>query len=424
MCVASYAVLHNAGYALYEAIILAFLDIWILDSKHPAFDKVIWDVTPFWCSLCTFFSLSVSSLFRSRSDTCHSPSAATMSSGNELGPGDARSSSGSSGNGSVSGSVNGNSVVEGIELEDVNADEINEELPEPGGVVSQVQHALAALCFEARPGSFIYPRMLKVLLSHVMPDQYQCKANDTLLATLLTKRFSIKKLLCRDAVGNTEPSKHETGYGVEYRHLAIIPPSSRYATDRSFAEESEEQKRLHYQTLKKYVAAPLASMDWDHALILKWFKESGVKQKGKKPPSPHNLIFPPLSFIMLKFDVLRVVLNYPGVDQITASVLSPKLACIRGEHVPETGNMEGNEDISVWEEGPCGPFKREIPAPADQWFDTSVAPTYHPHGYFWGVEFPLLRAPPVDQPAPKRAKLTAMQLWMSTTHKDVQAPEA
>ena len=85
----------------------------------------------------------------------------------------------------------------------------------------------------------VEPRMLRVFLDKVVPKTYTILVKDTLLATLMHKKFAqpakntIPVLTTREDVGKTTPSKHETSYGVQCRFLCIIGPDVKYDIDRT-----------------------------------------------------------------------------------------------------------------------------------------------------------------------------------------------
>ena len=199
-----------------------------------------------------------------------------------------------------------------LEGELIDADTANTEVPEPGDTQSRLQHALAALCLRHKPSETIEPRMLRVFLDRVVPDAYRIQPKDTLLAMLMHKHFSIPVLTTREAVGKTSPSKHETSYGVQYRNLCIVGPDPKYNTDRTFAEESEERLRVHYMYLKSILSthpdSTIGELKWTQSDVVTWFKEAKVKKRSKKVVSC-NVQFPPLSFIHVPFEVLRVIIN-------------------------------------------------------------------------------------------------------------------
>ena len=119
----------------------------------------------------------------------------------------------------------------------------NVELPETSDVQSKLQHALAALCLHHSPSDTIETRMLRVFRDKLVPKPYTIHAKDTLLATLMQKKYAqppentIRVFTTHEAVGKTTPSKHETSYGVQYRHLCITGPDVNHDTTRTFADD-------------------------------------------------------------------------------------------------------------------------------------------------------------------------------------------
>ena len=126
---------------------------------------------------------------------------------------------------------------------------------------------------------------------------------------LMHKHFSIPVLTTREAVGKTSPSKHETSYGVQYKNLCIVGPDPKYNTDRTCAEESEERLRVHYMYLKSILSTHpdsiIRELKSTKSDVVTWFKEAKVKKWSKKVVTC-NVQFPPLSFIHVPFEVLRV----------------------------------------------------------------------------------------------------------------------
>ena len=61
-------------------------------------------------------------------------------------------------------------------------------------------------------------------------------------------------LTTREVVGKTTPSKHETSYGVQYRNLCLTGPDVKYDTHRTFADDSDERLRSHFQFLKSILS--------------------------------------------------------------------------------------------------------------------------------------------------------------------------
>ena len=166
------------------------------------------------------------------------------------------------------------------------------EVPEPSDVQSKLQHALAALCLHHSPSDTIEHRKLRVILDKAIPKTYTIHAKDTLLATLMHKKFAqppkntILMLTTREVVGKITPSEHETSYGVQYRNLCITSPDVKYDTDRTFADDSDERLRSHFQFLKSILCMHLdpliRDLKWTKADIQGWYKEADVKKHSKK----------------------------------------------------------------------------------------------------------------------------------------------
>ena len=301
-----------------------------------------------------------------------------------------------------------------LEGELIDADTANTEVPEPGDTQSRLQHALAALCLRHKPSETIEPRMLRVFLDRVVPDAYRIQPKDTLLAMLMHKHFSIHVSTTREAVGKTSPSKHETSYAVQYRNLCIVGPDPKYNTDRTFAEESEERLRVHYMYLKSILSthpdSTIRELKWTQSDVVTWFKEAKIKKRSKKVVTC-NVQFPPLSFIHVPFEVLRVIINDAFCESPHATIHSALRATITGAHVVEVfGEKDG---WRVWDQAPSGTWEKVGTPPDGAVFRTDQQPTYHAHGVLWGIEFLLAPAPkPSSEGAPKRQRLTILGAWL------------
>ena len=134
--------------------------------------------------------------------------------------------------------------------------------------------------------------MLRVFPYKVVPKTYTIHANDTLLATLVHKKFvqppnnTIPVLTTHDDVGKTTSSKHETSYRVPYRNLCNSSPDVKYITDRMFIDDTNEGLRSHFQFLKSILSThrdPLIrDLEWTKADLQGWFKEAEVKKCSQK----------------------------------------------------------------------------------------------------------------------------------------------
>ena len=99
---------------------------------------------------------------------------------------------------------------------------------------------------------------------------------------------------------------------------------------------------------------------------------------------------PPLSFIHIPFDVLRVIINDAFCEAPHMSALK---ATISGTHVTEVlGETQG---WRLWDQAPSGVWEKVVTPLEGEVFRTDLQPTYHPHGPLWGIEFSL--APPQSQ---------------------------
>ena len=191
-----------------------------------------------------------------------------------------------------------------FEVEMIDVDVVNVELPEPGDIQSRLQHALAALCLRHKPSQTIEPRMLRVSLDTVTPKQYAISPKDTLLAMVMHKKYEIMVLTTKEAVGKTTPSKttpskHETSYGIQYRNLCIVGPDPKYNTEHTFAEEADERLRDHYEFLKSVFSTHtepiIRELKWTQGDV-SGFQNAKVKKRSKKIITCTVQCHPPLFY--------------------------------------------------------------------------------------------------------------------------------
>ena len=164
-----------------------------------------------------------------------------------------------------------------------------------------------------------------------------------------------------------------------------------------------------YHTLRLALPAHpeqvVRDMKWDWATVQRWFAAADVKKRSKKV-SLRNIVSPPLSFVMIKFVALRVMINDPLADEVMGRVLDPRRAHITGCPVVEQcgppgggggGLDEEGGEWEVWDEAPQGQFSRNVVVPPGQHFRTDVPPTGHEHVFFgpWS-----LRCAPYPPPHP------------------------
>ena len=224
----------------------------------------------------------------------------------------------------------------------VDADTANIEQQAPGDTISCMQGALAELCFKHEAGSFLQPKMLKVFLETILPAHCLpgLRPSNTRLGLLVTKRFSVKDLTGREALGNTLPSKHVTGFGTRYRHLKVTPPDQKYDTEHSFTAAADEQRRQHYKFLKATLANhPLAvvrGLRWQQTDLLQWFEKSAEKKKSdkaKNSASSGKVLFPALSYKLVEYESLTVIINDVFCDEVAAKFNNPMEVVIFGIHI-------------------------------------------------------------------------------------------
>ena len=129
--------------------------------------------------------------------------------------------------------------------------------------------------------------MLRVNLDKVVPKTYTLHAKDTLLATLMHKKFTHPPkntnsvLTTCEAVSKIAPNKHKTSYEVEYRNLRITGPGVKYDTACTFAADSDERLQSHFLFLESILSTHPdtlpGDLKWTKADVRTWFKEADVK---------------------------------------------------------------------------------------------------------------------------------------------------
>ena len=101
-------------------------------------------------------------------------------------------------------------------------------------------------------------------------------------------------------------------------------------------------------------------MKCDWATVQGWFAVADFKKRSKKV-SLCNIVFPCLSFVMIKFVALRVIINDLLAKDILGKMLGPRRARITSCHVVEQCRLPGgmHEEVrewEVWDEAPQGEF--------------------------------------------------------------------
>ena len=120
----------------------------------------------------------------------------------------------------------------------------------------------------------------------------------------------------------------------------LMPPSPprQYAGNRVFDDPVEEKHRKMFHTVPSALSAHLEQvvrdMKWDWETGQGWFTTADVKKRSKKV-SLYNIVFPPLSFVVIKFVALRVIIMIPWqmrlwVGCLPSSAPEPQVAAWRG----------------------------------------------------------------------------------------------
>ena len=90
----------------------------------------------------------------------------------------------------------------------------------------------------------------------------------------------------------------------------------------------------------------------DQSDVVTWFKEAKIKKRSKKVVTCNVQFPPPLSFIHVPFEVLRVIINDAFCESPHATIHSAPRATITGAHVVE---VFGEKDAwRVWDQAPSG----------------------------------------------------------------------
>ena len=100
---------------------------------------------------------------------------------------------------------------------------------------------------------------------------------------------------------------------------------------------------------------------------------------------------PPVAFIHIPFEVLRVIINDAFCEAPHATIHSALKATVSGTHV--TAVMGETQQLTGMGPGPLGGLGKSGDPLEGEVFRTYVQPAYHPHGPLWGIEFSLAPAP-------------------------------
>ena len=95
----------------------------------------------------------------------------------------------------------------------------------------------------------------------------------------------------------------------------------------------------------------IRELKWTLSDVLSRFKDAKVKKRSKTIITC-NVQSPPLSFIHIPFDVLRVIINDAFCHAPHATIHSALKATISGTHVTEV--MGETQGWRVWDQAPRG----------------------------------------------------------------------
>ena len=314
----------------------------------------------------------------------------------------------------------------------VDADTIHEETPSATVIETQLQRILAKYCVVHRAQSYVVPNMFKCLLERLFPSNLQLNAWNTVFYTALSKRFNIKAKTTNSCVADTSPSKHETMGGTPYRNLADcafavedrIPPEERPGP----VTEEDREAYEDWLFLSKHSddnKALLPTLNFDHAMVVEWFRNSQYYSPPKKHTAGNRPPFPALLFITRPFRDHRAVINHAFCDHPSATVLSParyKIVCLHmpdvgaaddGDEVEDGGQAGAEEKVTSADEVPAGDYVRYVDAPKGQFFDVGKPPQYEARGFLWGVAFQRQPrpAPAFAPPPPGKKQRSVLSLW-------------
>ena len=269
------------------------------------------------------------------------------------------------------------------------------------------------------------PNMFKCLLERLFPSHLQPNAWNTVFRTALSKRFNIKAKTTNSCVGDTSPSKHETMGGTAYRNPAVcafpvedrIPPEERPGP---VTEEDREEYEdwLFLSTHSNDNKAVLPTLNFDHAMVVEWFKIPQYYSPAKKHLAGNRPPFPDVLFMTRPYRDHRVLINDAFCQHSSATVLSPtrcKIVCLQmpdvgvagdGDEVEDGGQAGAEEKMISADEVPAEECVWYVDAPKGQFFGVGKPPQYEARGFLLGGGVPAAastvtcRCPP---PPPRRS---------------------
>ena len=168
----------------------------------------------------------------------------------------------------------------------------------------RLERIVAKYCVVHRAQSYEVPNMFKCLLEQLFPSHLQLNARNTVFYTALSKRFNIKAKTTNSCVGDTSPSKHQTMEGTAYRNLAVcaFPVKDRIPPEERPGPVTEEDCEAYedWLFLSKHSndnKAVLRTLNFDHAMVVEWFKNSQYYSPPKKHQAGNRPPFPALLFL-------------------------------------------------------------------------------------------------------------------------------
>ena len=123
--------------------------------------------------------------------------------------------------------------------------------------------------------------------------------------------------------------------------------------------------------LSTHPDSTVRELKWTKSDVVTWFKEAKVKKRSKKVVTC-NVQFPPLSFIHVPFEVLRVIINDAFCESPHATIHSALRATITRSHVVELiGEKDG---WRVWDQTPSGTWEKVVTPPTVRFSEQTSNP--------------------------------------------------
>ena len=223
---------------------------------------------------------------------------------------------------------------------------------------------------------------------------------NTVFYTALTKRFNIKAKTTNSCVGDNSPSKHETMGGTAYSNLAVsaLPVEDRIPPEERPGPVTVEDREAYgdWLFLSKHSndnKVVLPTLNFDHAMVVEWFKNSQHYSPPKKHQARNRPPFPALLFMTWPYRDHRVLISDAFCQHPCATVLSPmrcKMVCPHmpdvgaagdGDEVEDGGQAVAEEKVMSADEVPTGEYVWYVDAAKGQFFDVGKPSQYEAGGF-------------------------------------------